>query len=143
MVKQWRSSVPASLFAPFRYCFSRRKGYLHRVDRGARHALRLGPPILSMYIYWVMIVALASAGCGANMRETEYLRYRQARDQFRSETTCPSDQIRQWPRNDLSGSAYDLEGCGKRARYNCTENLYGRTTCVSVPIVGAFAVSRS
>ena|ERR1039457_1467524 len=111
------------------------------MDRGTRHAL--SPLILgSMCIYWVMIVALASAGCGANMRETEHLRYQQARDQFRSET-CPSDQVKEWPRNDLGGSAYDLEGCGKRARYNCTENLYGRTTCVSVPIVGAFAVPKS
>ncbi len=114
------------------------------MDWGTRHALRRSPPVLgSMYIYGVMIVALAPAGCGANMRETEYLRYSQARDRFRSETTCPNDEIKQWPRNDLGGSAYDLEGCGKRARYNCTENLYGRTTCVSVPIVGAFAVSKS
>jgi hypothetical protein len=90
-----------------------------------------------------MIVALASAGCGANMRETEYLRYRQARDLFRSEAACPSDQVKQWPRYDLDGAAYDLEGCGKRARYKCIENLYGHTTCVSVPIVGAFAVPKS
>jgi hypothetical protein len=112
------------------------------MDRGPRHALRRSPPIVgSMYICVVMIVgSVGSIGCGAHLPDTLYWK---AREQFGSDRTCPRDQIKQWPRNDLGEAVYDLEGCGQRARYSCIVNLYGRPECVREPAVGPFAVLKS
>ena len=127
---------------PIICCFSRRWEYLRRMGRGTRDALRRSPAIVaSTRICWVVVVASgASVGCGGHLPDTLYWK---ARNQFGSETTCPSDQIKQWPRNDLGQAVYDLQGCGQRARYNCLVNLYGRPTCLSEPLVGAFAVPKS
>ena len=93
----------------------------------------------STKIYPLMLVALAaSIACAAQSRDTVF--YWKARDQFRSDATCPGSDIKQWPRRDIGDAVYDIEGCGKRARFYCMDDLYGHATCTSAPVVGPIAV---
>jgi hypothetical protein len=71
-------------------------------------------------------VALISGAC-VEMRNTLVIR-------ASGELTCPSERLNLLERGDLGPGVYDVEACGRRARYTCIEQQKQSTmTCVHEP----------
>ena len=56
-----------------------------------------------------------------------------ARTRASHEFKCPEEQVVLHERSDLSQGTYDVEACGRRARYTCTVTRY-QNVCVREPI---------
>ena len=56
-----------------------------------------------------------------------------ARTRASHEFKCPEDQVALRPRSDLSDGTYDVEACGRRARYTCTLTKY-QHVCAREPL---------
>ena len=73
-------------------------------------------------------IALVAAGCGFHLTVEAYARERAVAD-----LRCREDQLRLTPRPGLSNQTYDVDGCGRHARYTCFPRT-GYVTCWEEPL---------
>ena len=72
--------------------------------------------VTTVQLFPVLLVFLLSSSC---VTSASLARTRASR-----EFKCPEEQVVLHGRSDLSEGTYDVEACGRRARYTCTASKY-------------------